>query len=127
MAQAEWPLGKCEQAIAHVNQALELSPRDPAVGLWHFNIGNADFCLGRYEAAIKEYKYAIDVGYRTHLPYTYMAATYSALGNGAEAKAALDEARRINPNLTSIKWVIAHFPLFPPLFDGLRKAGLPEE
>jgi tetratricopeptide (TPR) repeat protein len=64
MGQAEWPLGKCEQAITHVNQALDLSPRDPAVGLWHFNIGNADFCLKRYAAAITEYKYAIDLGFR---------------------------------------------------------------
>jgi hypothetical protein len=43
-----------------------------------------------------------------------------------EAKAALAEARRLNPGLT-VKWVIAHAPNTPALFEGLRKAGLPEE
>jgi hypothetical protein len=43
-----------------------------------------------------------------------------------EAKSALAEARRINPKLT-VKWVTARITNVPPLFEGLRKAGLPEE
>ena len=43
-----------------------------------------------------------------------------------EARTALAEARRLNPKLT-VKWMIDHNPSLPPLFDGLRKAGLPEE
>ena len=43
-----------------------------------------------------------------------------------EAKPALAEARRLNPNLT-VKWAIAHSPNLPKQFEGLRKAGLPEE
>jgi hypothetical protein len=43
-----------------------------------------------------------------------------------EAKAALAEARRRNPELT-VKWMIEHTPNLPAVFDGLRKAGLPEE
>jgi hypothetical protein len=44
-----------------------------------------------------------------------------------EAKSALAEARRIDPKLT-IKWLVeeAHPPNLPPLYEGLRKAGLPE-
>ena len=41
-------------------------------------------------------------------------------------RTALIEARRLNPDLT-VKWLIDHAPNLPPLFDGLRKAGLPEE
>jgi hypothetical protein len=26
-----------------------------------------------------------------------------------------------------VKWMIAHTPNLPPVFEGLRKAGLPEE
>ena len=47
-------------------------------------------------------------------------------GKMDEAKAALAEARRRNPELT-IKWMIEHTPNLPAVFDGLRKAGLPEE
>jgi hypothetical protein len=43
-----------------------------------------------------------------------------------EAETALAEARRLNPKLT-VKWMIAHTPNLPPVFEELRKAGLPEE
>ena len=43
-----------------------------------------------------------------------------------EAKTALAEARRLNPKLT-VKWLQSVGPSIPALYDGLRKAGLPEE
>jgi hypothetical protein len=43
-----------------------------------------------------------------------------------EAKTALAEARRLNPELT-VKWMKDHTPSVPAVFDGVRKAGLPEE
>jgi hypothetical protein len=43
-----------------------------------------------------------------------------------EAKAALAEARRLNPAIT-VKWMKEHTPNLPAVSDGLRKAGLPEE
>jgi hypothetical protein len=42
------------------------------------------------------------------------------------AKAALAEARRINPKLT-MNWLTSHYASIPPKFEGLRKAGLPEQ
>jgi hypothetical protein len=42
-----------------------------------------------------------------------------------EAKVALAEARRRNPAIT-VK-MKEHTPNLPAVFDGLRKAGLPEE
>ena len=127
MGEAEWVLGQCEQAIANLDQAFKLSPRDPQAGSWFLNLGNANLCLDRNEVAVKYYKNAIDFGYRNHLPYIYMAGAYMRLGNSAEAKAALGEARRINPAFTSVKWAMTHLPNYPPLLDALRKAGLPED
>ena len=46
-------------------------------------------------------------------------------GKMDEAKAALAEARRLNPAIT-IKWMKEHTPNLPAVFDGLQKAGLPE-
>jgi hypothetical protein len=43
-----------------------------------------------------------------------------------EAKTALAEGRRLNPNLT-VKWLTNHAPNLPLLFEGVRKAGLAEE
>ena len=50
----------------------------------------------------------------------------ASTGKMEEAKAALAEARRLNPNLT-VKWFIAHSPPVPKATEGLRKAGLREE
>jgi hypothetical protein len=53
-------------------------------------------------------------------------AAYAHAGKMDEAKAALAEARRLNPAIT-VKWMKEHTPNLPAVFDGLRKAGLPEE
>jgi adenylate cyclase len=128
MGLAEGALKRCEQSIVHVKQAFALSPRDPIGGLWHSVLGYDEACLNRLDAAIGEFKQAIDAGYRTFFPYAFLAAVEAAKGNDAEAKIALAEARRINPQLT-IKWLAEHSPA-PTLtvfVDGWRKAGLPEE
>ena len=129
MGRAEPSIGRCEQAIVHTKQAFALSPRDPLSGVWHQDLGVAEFCLGRPEAATAEFKRAIDAGFRTYVPYAFLAAAESAKGNGAEAKLAVAEARRLNPQLT-IKWFLEHGPVpqLPTIvLDGLRTAGLPEE
>ena len=43
-----------------------------------------------------------------------------------ETKAASAEARHRNPELT-VKWMIEHTKNLPAVFEGLRKAGVPEE
>jgi hypothetical protein len=85
-------------------------------------------CLGRIDAAIAEFKQAIDGGYRTFMVYAFLAGAETAKGNDAEAQLALAEARRLNPQFT-IKWFTENFPgqTSPSLVDRWRKAGLPEE
>jgi tetratricopeptide (TPR) repeat protein len=126
MGRAEWPLGRCEESIAHIKEAFRLSPRDLRRGLWHFHLGLAEACRGRLDAAVEELKRAIDLGYRPYVPYAFLAAIQAAKGNDAAAKSALAEARRLNPQLT-IKWFKASQPETPAILEGLRKAGLPEE
>jgi len=125
MGQSEWPLGQCEQAIAHLNQAIKISPRDPRVGAWLFNIGNAESCLGRYDAAIEDYKRAVVI-YRPFMPYMFWAVAAALKGDEAEAKGELAQAKTLAPNLT-IKWFKAHGPTPKFVEEGLRKAGLQEE
>jgi len=126
MGRAEALLGRCEESIAHVKEAFRLSPRDPGRGVWHLDMGYGELCRRRFDAAAEEFRRSIDEGFRTYNPYVGLAAAAALLGNDAEAKTALTEARRLNPQLT-IKWFIAHFPTMPILLEGLRKAGLPEE
>ena len=105
---------------------MRLSPRDPAFGTFHVILGDAEINLGHFDAAIAEYRKAIDSGERGFFVHTNLAAAYAYAGKLGEAKAELAEARRLNPAIT-IKWMKDHTPNLPAVFDGLRKAGLPEE
>ena len=126
IGRAEVLLGRCEQSIAHIKQAFALSPRDPFSGVWYAYLGLAEFCRGRLDAAIEQFKRAISSGYPTYFTYACLAGAEAAKGNDAEAKLALAEARRLNPQLT-IKWLLTETPTPSIVIDGLRKAGLPEE
>jgi adenylate cyclase len=126
LGRAEGLLGRCEQSIAHIKQAFALSPRDPFSGFWYGYLGIAEFCRGRLDAATEQFKRAIASGYPTYFFYSWLAAAEAAKGNDAEAKLALAEARRLNPQLT-IEWLMTETPTPSIVIDGLRKTGLPEE
>ena len=123
---AETSLGRFEQAKFDLQQAIRLSPRDPAIGWWHLGLGDVELGLGHFDAAIDDYHKAIEAGLSNFVPYADLAAAYALEGKVEEAKSSLAEARRLNPKLT-VKWLISIAPNLPPLFEGLRKAGLPEE
>ena len=123
---AEDFLGHFEQGKSEVGQAMRLSPRDPNTGAWHNFESLAELGLGHFDAAIEELNKAIDTGYRVFPPYVQLTVAYALEGKLAEAKAALAEARRINPKLT-VKLMRELDPDFPWMSEGLRKAGLPEE
>jgi adenylate cyclase len=123
---AENSLGRFERAKADAQRAMRLSPRGPEFGVFHLIVGDAEISLGHVDAAIDEYRKAIDAGLSTFPVYTNLAAAYAIEGRTDEAKATLAEARRLNPAIT-IKWMKEHTPNLPAVLDGLRKAGLPEE
>jgi adenylate cyclase len=129
MAAGEMLLGRNEQAISYLEQAMRISPRDSSLGIWHTNLGRALLALRRYDAAIQEGLKAIDSGYRTAESYACLAAFYAAVNRAPEATAAMAEAIKLNPEL-SVAWFHVHIPAFidsvPGMRESLRKAGLPE-
>jgi adenylate cyclase len=124
--QCEAPRSLLSASSNNAQQAIRLSPRDPLIGLFHIQLGDAELGLGHFDAAIDEYHNATDSGYRPFFVYTNLAAVYALEGKMEEAKSALAEARRLNPAIT-VKWMKEHTPNLPPVFEGLRKAKLPEE
>ena len=125
-ATAENSLGRTEAARSDLQTAMRLSPRDPSLGFWHVQLGDVELNSGHLDAAIDEYHIAINDGFRTFIPYGNIAAVYALQGKMEEAKPFLAEALRLVPHLT-VKWFIAHAPNYPILFEGYRKAGVPEE
>ena len=119
-------LGRFEQAKSDITKAMRLSPHDPFMFFWPLLLGDAELGLGRFDAAIDSYRRSIALGFRDFPPYVDQAAVYALQGKPEEAKAALAEARRIEPKLT-VKWLQTVAPNIPSLFEGARKAGLPEE
>ena len=88
---AENALGRYEQAKSDVQQAMRLSPRDPMIGIWLMNLGDAELGLGHFDAAIDKYKKAIDAGWRAYQPYRGLTAAYALDGKMEEATSALAE------------------------------------
>jgi tetratricopeptide (TPR) repeat protein len=105
---------------------MRLSPRDPWMGNWHNLMADAELGLGHFDAAIEGANKAIDAGFRIWFSYLNLAAAHALKGDMDRAKAALAEARRLNPKL-DVKWLTARKPILQPAFDALREAGLPEE
>ena len=119
-------LRQYEQAKSDILQAIRLSPRDPGLGNFHWLLGAAEFGLGHFEASAEENSKAIDLGFRTFHAYVDLAAAYAAQDKILEAKAALEQARQVNPNLT-IKYVLNHHFKIPGFFEALSKVGVPYE
>ena len=118
---AEYPL-----AIANIDQAIKLSPRDPELGRWRWTKGKTFNLMGRHQDAIREEQAALDSGYSAWPVYAALAVAYAFTGRQSEAEAAVAQARIVNPKLT-IKWYRARIEEPEVIYEGLRKAGLPEE
>ena len=123
---AEDSMGHFEPAKADLQFAMRLSPHDPGIGFWHVQLGDVALNSGQLDAAIDEYRHAIDAGFRTWIPYANLAAAYALQGKREQARAELAQALSLKPDLT-VKWLLAHAPNLPKNFEGLRMAGLPEE
>ena len=118
---AEYPL-----AIANIERAIKLSPRDPEMGRWHEIKGKTLNYMGRYQDGIREEQAALDSGFSSWPVYLHLAVAYAFMGRQSEAQAALAQARKLNPKLT-VKWYRARIDVPEEYYEGMRKAGLPEE
>jgi hypothetical protein len=82
--------------------------------------------MGRHQDAIREEQAALDSGFSNWSAYSHLAVAYAFLDRQSEAEAAVAQARKLSPKLT-IKWLRARLDVPEVYFEGLRKAGLPEE
>jgi adenylate cyclase len=126
-ATAEISLGHFDEAKTDLQQAIRLSPHDPLVPIMITQFGDIEIASDRPEAAIVEYRKALDAGDHAYWIYANLAASYALLGKMDEAKPFVAETLRLNPSFT-IKWYREHVPYDLPTRDkGLRKAGFAEE
>ncbi len=96
------------------------------MGRWRWIKGKTFNYMGRYHDAIREEQAALDSGFSGWAVYAQLAVAYAFLGRQSEAEAAVAQARKIAPALT-IKWLRVRLDIPEVFYEGLRKAGLPEE
>ena len=130
-------LGRPQAGIPHIEQAMQLNPRDPNIGLYYRELGGCHLLLGHVDQAIDLFRKAIAANPRLWHPHLYLAGALGLRGDLDEARAALSESLRLAPNINSFaRWRSAfpvmtnpeHLALAEETFNlGLRRAGFPEE
>jgi adenylate cyclase len=120
--------GKPARAIEVMQASTRLEPFRNATRLAY--MGNAYYMLGRYDEAVSSLRESAWRMPNLRITQLWLAAAYAQLDRLDEARAAADEVRRIEPAFTIDRWKLTAVYKNPEdserLFDGIRKAGLPQ-
>jgi TolB-like protein len=129
-------MGRAEETEAHVVEALRLSPRDTLAYVWMSTAGLAKLHLGSYEQAVAWCRRAVEAN-RNYSPAHFMlAAALAQLGRLDEAHSAVNAGLALNPAVSIARARAArtaftddptYLAQLQPIFEGMRKAGVPEE
>jgi tetratricopeptide (TPR) repeat protein len=126
--------GRAEETESHILEALRLSPRDTYAYTWMYVAGVAKLFLGRDEEAIAWLLRSIEANRNFPTSHFYLAATRAHLGRMIEARAAMKAGLTLNPTFTIHRFRAGAFSDNPTylagrerVYDGMRKAGVPEE
>jgi adenylate cyclase len=126
-------LGHSENGFEGVEKALRLSPRDPSVHFWQFFMCHLHTHLAQWEQAIEWCNRSTAGDPTNFFPLVDLAAANAWAGHNKEAKEAVAQLRKLNPDLSVQSWAGIHWsddPTFTAQYqrivEGLRKAGLPE-
>jgi adenylate cyclase len=133
-------LGQFDKSVEYFDKAIRASPYDRALIFWYGGKASSNFGLKRYDQAIELARQTIAIN-PNYLPYSHttLVAALALTGHDAEAREALQRYLALpssGPLKTIAAWK-AHDMSFggDPRFveqsertyDGLRKAGMPEE
>jgi TolB-like protein len=122
--------GEPDDAIERIAHGMRLSPLGPDVQRMEVGTAMAHLLAGRTEDALSWAERASRHGSDQALPLTIFAAIYASAGRGDEAKAAMQQLRRLDPalRLSNLgEWLPFQRPQDLEHFaDALREAGLPK-
>jgi adenylate cyclase len=119
--------GQSDQAIAHGEQAIRMSPHDPQNAIFNVGLAVAHYLAGRYPEAISFGRKALKQRYGMTGGHRIYVASLAQAGQLAEARAALDRLKGLQPDM-SIAWIKKYVPYtaetMEKFLEGMRKAGL---
>ena len=128
-------VGRAKETEAHVGEALRLSPCDTMCYLWMNIAGIAKNHLGLYDQAVAWCGRATEANRNYQLAHFYLAAALVHLGRLDEARSAVKAGLALNATYTISRaraaWTAmsddpTYLAQLKPIFEGMRKAGVPE-
>lgn len=122
--------GDPEAAIYHAERAIRLSPLDTSMWVAHGVLATACMQLARYGEAADWARRST----RRHIfnapAFHVLAASCANLGLMEQARAAVERARELDPELTLKRlqelFMVERYENLDGFLEGLRQAGLPE-
>jgi TolB-like protein/DNA-binding winged helix-turn-helix (wHTH) protein/tetratricopeptide (TPR) repeat protein len=130
-------LGQPEAGIPLIEKAIRLNPHDPTLASHYAMLGLCHLFLDHLDQAIELFRKARAGNPRSYYIHLYLAGALGLKGELDEAKEALAESLRLNPEINSFAaqrarapWIThpAHWELREKTLNlGLRRIGHPEE
>jgi adenylate cyclase len=130
-------LGQPEAGIPLLEKAIRLNPHDPTLASHYAILGLCHLFLGHVDQAIDLFRKARADNPRSYYIHLYLAGALGLRGDLDQAKEALAESLRLNPEINSFAaqrakapWITypAHWELREKTLNlGLRRIGHPEE
>jgi TolB-like protein len=121
--------GCSDEAIAHGEMAMRLSPVDPDMARFRGAIAIAHYTARRFEEAVHYTRENVRLRPGFQGAQRLHAASLAQSGRLAEARAVLSNLLRVHQPPLTVAWVRENVPYQTPelielFIDGLRKAGL---
>ena len=133
IGQAKYFIGRGEETEAHVQRALRISPMDANAYQWFGMAGFAKLHLGRNEEAVERFRRALEINPNFPSGQFYLAAALANLGRVDEARSATQAGLTLDPSFTIRRFRASAASDNPTyltqrerIYEGMRKAGLPE-
>src|SRR5215831_4982362 len=111
-------LGRANEAAGHTLKAIELSPRDPQLALWYYQLAITYIHQQRYDEAVEWARRGVEVNPNLRYPYRVLAAALALAGRVDEARATAAELLRRYPKET-----VSAFRTREPWTDPGYRAG----
>jgi adenylate cyclase len=119
--------GRCEEAIAHSELAIRMSPHDPQNAVFNVALAAAYYLEGRFTEAVSFGRKAIQQRPEFGGGHRIYVSSLAQAGQIDAARAALQRLKELQPSM-SIAWMQRYVPytenVMPKFLDGMRKAGL---
>ena len=125
--------GRARESFSQFQLALRISPKDPFAFSWHWGLCQAHLHLHEYKEAIDECRRSMNMN-NSYVPlYINLISAYAATGQMEQARQALAELNKREPNVTvqryrQFAYAFSSNPQYrreiDDIADGLRKGGV---